>query len=114
MANYRTYITDLRDYLTKTGSVASMPDAAMRLVNFLGSIVVYATTPRREHREPMKCKNRTGHKPCSGEIEIRFQGRTGAIAWMCPVCGEKGTISNWKGTMWDRRKDSNADQLDGP
>jgi hypothetical protein len=23
------------------------------------------------------------------------------IVWMCPVCGDHGLISNWRGTIWD-------------
>lgn len=46
-------------------------------------------------------------KACGGKIEAEFESGTGAISWECPACGDRGSISNWQETPWDRggRKD---------
>jgi hypothetical protein len=103
----RTHVTDLSQFLNKRGRVASMPEAAVRLVDFFGRIVVHATAPLTlEARDPVKCRRASGPRSCSADIEIRFDTESGAIAWRCPACGENGSITNWKDTPWDRRRDA--------
>jgi hypothetical protein len=99
----RTYMTDLTHILTKEGAIAPMSGAARRLAEFLGSVVVDATSLEFVHEQgkSVKCRRRPGRKPCSGKIETDLEPETDAIVWWCPACGENGTISNWKGTLWD-------------
>jgi len=85
-----------------------MPGPARRLAEFLGNIVVDATTLPTEQNlgERVKCRRRPGRKPCPGEIETDFEVDTDTIVWWCPACGENGYIRNWKGTLWDCATDS--------
>jgi len=94
----RTYVIDLTHFLTKEGAIAPMPGPARRLAEFLGSVVVDATTMLSEHElgNPVKCRRRPGRKPCPGEIETDFEPETDAIVWWCPACGENGTIRTGK------------------
>ena len=110
MGRAGTYVTDLTHFLTKEGAIAPMPRPARRLAEFLGEVVVDATTVPSEEKleERVKCRQRPGRKPCSGEIETDFELDTDTIVWWCPVCGENGYIRNWKGTLWDRTNDSMA------
>jgi hypothetical protein len=106
----RTYITDLTHFLTKEGAIAPMTGAARRLAYFLGSVVVDATSLEceREQGKSLKCRRRPGRKACPGEIETDLEPETDEIVWWCTACGENGTISNWKGTLWDCTHDSKA------
>jgi hypothetical protein len=104
----RTFVTDLTHFLTEEGAIAPMPGPARRLAEFLGNVVIDATTLRTEQDvgERVKCRRRPGRKPCPGEIETDFELDTDTIVWWCPVCGENGYIRNWKGTLWDCATDS--------
>ena len=106
----RTLVTDLTHFLTKEGAIAPMPGPARRLAEFLGKIVIDATTPPSEQflGKRVKCTRRPGRKPCPGEIETDVDSETNTIVWWCPACGENGYIRNWQGTLWDRAKDSVA------
>ena len=106
----RTLVTDLSHFLTEAGAIAPMPGPARRLAEFLGRIVVDATTPPSAQLlgAPVKCTRRPGRKPCPGIIETDVLSEEGTIVWWCPICGENGYIRKWEGTLWDRTRDSAA------
>lgn len=106
----RTLVTDLRHFLTEEGAIAPTPGAATRLAEFLGRIVVDATSPPSAQcsGHPVRCTRRPGRKPCPGEIESDLEPEDGTIVWWCPICGENGYIRNWEGTLWDRGRDTIA------
>ena len=60
----RTLVTDLTHFLTKEGAIAPMPGPARRLAEFLGKIVIDATTPPSEQflGKRVKCTRRPGSK----------------------------------------------------
>ena len=106
----KTFVVDLRHWLTEDGAIASMPRPAQRLAEYMGMIVADATGFLSEQcsGEGVKCRCRPVRKPCSGIIETDFEPETDRIVWWCPECGETGFIDNWKGTLWDRTRDHTA------
>ena len=48
-------------------------------------------------------RRKPNHRRCRGEIFARFDSGGAGILWECPLCGDNGHISGWKGTDWDRR-----------
>jgi hypothetical protein len=106
-----TYVTDLTHFLTEEGAIAqTMPSPAKRLAEFLASIVVNATSPPSVKSTAPKigCFRHPGKKRCAGEVETDISPSTEAVEWSCPMCGNNGTISNWRGTLWDRMGDGTA------
>ena len=104
-----TWITDLTHFLTTDGAIAPTSGPARRLADFLAKITVDATTlslgdPSTSTR--VKCRRRPARKPCSGEIEAGIDTESESIIWWCPVCGDNGVISNWKGSIWDCTNDA--------
>ena len=106
----KTFVVDLRHWLTEEGSIAPMPGSAQRLAEYIGMIVADATGVLLDQRggEGVKCRCRPGRKPCPGIIESGFEPETDRIVWWCPECGESGFVDNWKGTLWDRTTDQTA------
>lgn len=105
-----TWVTDLIHFLNEDGSIAPTEGPARRLAEHLVAIVAMISRPElippAEYR--VRCRRRPGRKPCTGLIQADLDPKTEDIDWWCPVCGDKGCISNWKGTMWDL---TNADQF---
>jgi hypothetical protein len=95
------WITDLRHFLNDDGSRADMSNRARRLIDYFGSIVKQVTTRQGDALATgVRCRKKFRRKPCWGEI-IAFVDGQHAISWSCPVCGDNGVISGWKGTIWD-------------
>ncbi len=97
-----TWITDIRHFLDDDGSlVAGMPKQALKLANYFGRIIKAVTGRNGDTLSTgVNCRRRPGRKPCPGEV-VAVVDEHGAIFWSCPVCEDNGTISGWKGTMWD-------------
>jgi hypothetical protein len=55
------------------------------------------------------CWRRPNRKTCRGVLEIELMPEVDEIFWRCPVCGNKGAITGWKGEFWDMT----SNQLDG-
>jgi hypothetical protein len=98
-----TWITDLTHFLAPDGSVAPQNGPAKRLADYLTRIVVDATVPiEMDSRSTVvRCRRRPGRRPCVGEIETDIDSETEDIDWWCSVCGEQGSISHWKDSLWD-------------
>ena len=106
-----TYVTDLSHFLTEEGAIApTMPSPAKQFAEFLASLVVNATSPPSVKSSAPKvgCFRHPGKKRCPGVIESDISPSTESVQWECPVCGSNGTISHWRGTLWDRTGDSTA------
>jgi len=103
----KTFVVDMRHFLTDQGAIAEMPGPARRLAEYIAMIVADATgfLVREGGGEGVKCRCRPGREPCPGVIETDFEPETDRIVWWCPECGESGFIDNWKGTLWDRTAD---------
>jgi hypothetical protein len=96
------FVVDLTHFLASDGSIEPQRGPARRLADYFTKIVVAATATTPELNSNMiRCRRRPGRKPCVGEIETDIDTETGQIVWWCPACGEEGTISHWKGSLWD-------------
>ncbi len=101
-----TWITDVRHFLDESGDLPALSGPALGLALFLGSIVAWMTrgTVGDAERTNVNCRRRPGGRRCIGEIAARFDSLDEAIAWQCPRCGDRGIISGWQGSPWDRRR----------
>ena len=99
----RTYIVDLTHFLAADGAIGPQHGPARRFADYLTKIVVVATSPvtLSEKLAVVRCRRRPGRKPCVGKIDVDLEPETEQIVWWCPACGEQGTISNWKDSLWD-------------
>jgi hypothetical protein len=100
----KTFIIDLR-YLLDSES-ESDPDSSLslQLVEYLTAIVAMVSYPASESPSvyEVRCQHRdTDGNQCTGHILGEIVSETGNIYWRCPVCSDKGLISNWQGTFWD-------------
>lgn len=105
-----TWITDITHFLTKDGEIAPTTGPAKRLAEFLGKLVVDATTasPFGATNTSVRCRRRPARKLCTGEIETSIDPESEDIVWRCPVCEDNGLIRNWRASMWDCRNDAGA------
>lgn len=103
-----TWITDMRHFVDEHGELPDdMPSRALRLAQFQGSIVAWMTATGgldgQMSRTNVNCRRNPNRLPCLGEILAVFEVESEAIVWECPLCEDKGRISGWEGTSWDRR-----------
>ncbi len=105
-----TWVTDIAHFLDEGGEVISEPPQARKLAEYLVAIIVMASFPEPEYPPEyrVRCRRRPNRKPCLEEIVGFVDPETDDIVWMCPVCGDHGLISNWRGTIWDM---SNAEEV---
>jgi hypothetical protein len=96
-------IADLTHFLAPDGSIGPKDGPALRLANYLTKIVVAATVLSQTESETtvVHCRKRPNRSPCGGEIETYIDPETEQIIWFCPVCGDQGSISHWKDSLWD-------------
>lgn len=101
-----TWIIDLHHYLNKDGSIAPRSGTAHRLAQHFAEIVreITAEIGDESYFPKVRCRRKPNRQPCPGEIDSTLEPDTGAIIWRCPVCGDHGSISNWKNTLWDFSK----------
>ena len=98
-----TWITDLTHFLDEDGNLADIPGPAFRLAEYFTAMVAMASHPDPDIPSSfrVRCRRRPGRKPCAGLIEWDLDFETEDILWWCPVCGDNGSITNWKGSLWD-------------
>lgn len=98
-----TWITDMSHFDFPDEKVGEIPRAAIRLAEYFASIV--EATVRNASLVGgsigVRCRRRPGKKPCTGVINSELHPSKNELHWLCPVCGDNGRISNWKGTRWD-------------
>lgn len=97
------WITDLKHLLSPEGSIEPRSGPALKLAQYLTSIVAEITADLGEEVSfpKVRCRRRPNRKPCPGKIESFMDPATGEIVWWCPECHDGGYISNWEGTLWD-------------
>lgn len=103
-----TWITDLRHYVNECGELPeALPGPALKLALFVGSIAAWMTATAcldgRTSRTNVICRRSPRRRPCPGEIVASAGTSAEGIFWECPLCGDRGRISGWEGTLWDRR-----------
>lgn len=101
------WITDLRHFLDEKGGIAPPKGPARRMAEYFSAIVAMITEMDENlfEQSQVRCRRRPGRKPCPGIIEGYVHPEPDDILWWCPECGDKGSISNWQGTLWDRFDD---------
>ncbi len=102
-----TLITELTCYFDSRGELPSdLPGPALNLALYLGAIVSWATRGGsfEPERTNVSCRRRPRGRRCSGEIVAALNSKAGEVEWICPACGERGVISGWRGTRWDRSR----------
>jgi len=69
----------------------------------LSEIITYATSI--EAGAPIDsapvCWRRPKRRACAGRLEIAFDPEADEIRWRCPVCGDEGVVTGWRGLVWD-------------
>lgn len=95
----KTYVTNITDFLDKSGELAEMPPPARKMASFL-VLLIDATTeasPAGEFDARIRCKTTR----CKGSIRTWLHWPD-EIIWRCPDCGLNGVIRNWRNTKWDQ------------
>ena len=94
----------MRHFLSDDGSLPDLPGPALALAFHLGSIVGWVSrTPVKGLQDTnVNCRRSPGRQRCVGEIQAELSQHTRAIEWCCPLCGDRGLISGWEGTLWDK------------
>ena len=105
-----TWYTDITHFLDENGEMVKEPKEARKIGEYFASIVVMASFPEPDYPPEFRvlCRRRPNRKPCLTEIAGWLDPETDDVVWICPVCQDKGIISNWKGTLWDM---SGADEI---
>jgi len=96
---------DITHFLDASGAIPDeLPGPARNLANHFGAIIAAMTRlPWGIPDEAgVKCRRRPNRRPCNGEIVGFLHPNTLEIEWECPLCGDNGVISGWKGSLWDR------------
>jgi hypothetical protein len=101
----KTWITDLKHFLDEEKGVGDLPKRAAQLAMYFGSIVEAVTGQLSEIAVEIgvKCRGRLGDTRCAGEIFAYMDDDEEKIIWECFLCDEKGVITGWPGTVWDKR-----------
>lgn len=98
------FVTNLTHFLDERGLVAPSRGPARRLAEHLTSIVAMTSaepeTPNDGSPGSIRCRRRPGRKPCPGYIEAGY-GASLEIVWWCKYCGDRGVITEWRGSFWD-------------
>jgi len=100
----KTFIIDLSFFLNEEGDLAADSGPGEEFVEFLTAIVAMVTYPALEPPPDYKVRcqylDNDGNQ-CPGLIAGELMPENDIIAWHCPVCYDKGLISNWQDTLWD-------------
>ena len=96
---------DLRHFLDEEGNELELTEQAKIIFKFLTKIV---SSVSENIEQPfidvdLKCNARADGLSCEGDIKATSI-EIGMIEWHCDTCEASGTISNWKGSMWDNQK----------
>ena len=99
-----TWISDLSHFMDETGALVGGGPGG-RFAQYLSRLVEAATAEPAETwvTSTVRCRRRPGRVPCPGRIAVRRTASPGAVQWECPTCGDRGRISGWEGSPWDRR-----------
>lgn len=87
-------ITDARDFLDERGALAPLKGPALKLAEFHGAVISWATDYDELGLAEPNCPK------CKSGILIT-RGLDDAIVWRCLGCSHEGRISHWQGTLWD-------------
>jgi hypothetical protein len=96
---------DLKHFLDEEGGVLELTEQARTVFKFLSKIVLSVSESIEQSGVDvdLKCNTRADGLSCEGDIEASHM-ETGLIEWHCDTCEARGTISNWQGSIWDKKK----------
>ena len=99
-----TWVTDMRHFLDESGGLGEMPNPALNVALYFGSIVAWMTSLADDDMQPtnVPCRRSPKRRRCVGEICASLEDNGRSILWFCPLCGDNGRIRGWEGTLWDR------------
>jgi hypothetical protein len=98
-----TYISDLQQYLDEKGGInQELVSDEKQFAVFLSRVVEFATRmlPKTLTKTDIECFSSS----CEGIIQTAIKYDHSEIHWYCPVCENEGRITDWQGTIWDKRK----------
>lgn len=74
-----------------------------RKVRFLGEIVSAASLMAVGEFQvsSVSCRRRPKRRRCPGQIRLGRDAESDEIHWVCPVCNDRGVITNWRESRWD-------------
>lgn len=83
------------------------------MAEFMGGVIAAATALSRGEwkHSAISCRRKPGHQKCPGRLLVRNKS-DGYIGWVCPSCGDAGTIHHWQGSPWNMSEVSS--QCDRP
>ena len=72
-------------------------------VRFLGQIVSAASLMATGEYQvsSVQCRRRPQRRRCPGKIRLGRDPDSDEVHWTCPVCGDRGVVTNWRDTRWD-------------
>ena len=94
------WVFDLKDMLDESLTRPAHRRFSAK-VKKLGQIITYATALHvgiSIDFHPM-CWRRPKRVSCKAVLQIEM--RKDFIYWHCPVCGDEGVVTGWRGLMWD-------------
>ena len=101
-----TWIVDMSLFDFPDDEADEVPGEARRLAEYFASIVeatLRGASPI-DGSIDVRCRRRPGRRRCTGIIQSELDPNRNELCRQCPVCGDNGRISNWKGTRWDPSK----------
>ena len=94
-------IANLRHYLGENLSLIEIPAPAATLREFLGCIAEAVTS-----RNPCEQNYGTNLRCwcCEDGIVVAYFDKADklVILWRCTSCDERGQLTGWEGTLWDK------------
>jgi hypothetical protein len=110
----RLTCTFLPHLLDDDGAVARVTPQFRRLGLHLARITEAGTSrpPGTTVASAVACIRRPGRRPCRGHILVHRAEVPPEIQWSCPLCGDRGVISGWEGTLYDLRGEHPAEGQD--
>lgn len=93
----------LTDYLDGGDLARDVPAEFRRLGLYLGRIAATASSfePGEEVSTSIECRRRPENFPCGGWLMAVIGVDDDLVHWVCPDCGDAGSIESWRGTPFD-------------
>lgn len=96
---------NFKHFLDEEGNSLDLTEQAKQVFKFITKIVlsVSAHIDQPLINVDLKCNTRASGLDCDGEVTATCIV-TEVIEWQCDTCQAAGTISNWRGSQWDKQK----------
>lgn len=102
----RAFTSCMLHFLDEKGAILDpVPIKSRKLFENLQIIIHFvnqSSQPNKASLSPLSCWNSPKKKRCLGKIDASIDLHHNDIVWHCLLCGNHGTISRWKGTVFDR------------